>query len=267
MAGLSFRSRGAFDRGGSSIAPASVRRAERFIEENAVKSIGLADVASGAGVSAGRCKWAFAASVTRREWRICGRCGWGWRAANGPSLAGRRFGHFGRERTWFRVSQPIRRRVQSPLPRVAFRNATARRPQLLISPECGRPAEWAVAAVDPASRPETIAQHLPRKRSVAEFALSVRLSRKASASDKPPSSFGSGNVTGSKGAALACMVSQTRHSGPRISDRLREGHELTLWEVHPRAELRLVGGAAKDRGEPLGRAKQINVLSDKTGVC
>jgi AraC-like DNA-binding protein len=36
----------------TSIAPASVRRAERFIEENALNAIGLADVASAAGVTA-----------------------------------------------------------------------------------------------------------------------------------------------------------------------------------------------------------------------
>jgi AraC-like DNA-binding protein len=43
----------------TSIAPASVRRAERFIEENADKAIGLADVSSAAGVSARSLQLAF----------------------------------------------------------------------------------------------------------------------------------------------------------------------------------------------------------------
>ena len=43
----------------SSIAPASVRRAERFIEESAMNAIGLADVASAAGVSARALQKAF----------------------------------------------------------------------------------------------------------------------------------------------------------------------------------------------------------------
>ena len=30
----------------------------------------------------GHCKWPFAAFATRRRWRICGRCGSNWRAAN-----------------------------------------------------------------------------------------------------------------------------------------------------------------------------------------
>lgn len=41
----------AFEAAETSIAPASVRRAERFIEDNAEKPIGLADLASAAGVS------------------------------------------------------------------------------------------------------------------------------------------------------------------------------------------------------------------------
>ncbi len=41
------------------IAPASVRRAQRFIEENAIKAIGLADVACAAGVSARALQMAF----------------------------------------------------------------------------------------------------------------------------------------------------------------------------------------------------------------
>jgi AraC-like DNA-binding protein len=49
----------AFEAAEPSIAPASVRRAERYIEENAVKSIGLADVASAAGVSARALQMAF----------------------------------------------------------------------------------------------------------------------------------------------------------------------------------------------------------------
>jgi transcriptional regulator GlxA family with amidase domain len=41
----------AFEAAETSIAPASIRRAERFLEDNAEKAIGLADVASAAGVS------------------------------------------------------------------------------------------------------------------------------------------------------------------------------------------------------------------------
>jgi AraC-like DNA-binding protein len=52
LVGLPHNYSRAFEAGESSIAPASVRRAERFIEENAMKAIGLADVASAAGVSA-----------------------------------------------------------------------------------------------------------------------------------------------------------------------------------------------------------------------
>jgi AraC-like DNA-binding protein len=49
----------AFEAAGTWIAPASVRRAERFIEENTMKSIGLADVACAAGVSARALQMAF----------------------------------------------------------------------------------------------------------------------------------------------------------------------------------------------------------------
>jgi len=52
LAGLPHNHSGALEAAEPSIASASVRRAERFIEENAVKAIGLADVASAAGVSA-----------------------------------------------------------------------------------------------------------------------------------------------------------------------------------------------------------------------
>jgi len=43
----------------TTIAPASVHRAARFIEENALKAIGLADIASAAGVSARALQMAF----------------------------------------------------------------------------------------------------------------------------------------------------------------------------------------------------------------
>ena len=49
----------------------------------------------------------------------------------GPSRAGRWFGHFGSERAWFRISQPIRRRLQDPVPRAAFGNAPPRRRRTL----------------------------------------------------------------------------------------------------------------------------------------
>jgi AraC-like DNA-binding protein len=59
LVGLPHNHSRAFDAAETWIAPASVRRAERFIEENAVKSIGLADVASAAGVSARALQLAF----------------------------------------------------------------------------------------------------------------------------------------------------------------------------------------------------------------
>ncbi len=59
LVGLPHNHSGAFDGAAPSIAPASVRRAEQFIEENAVKAIGLADVASAAGVSARSLQLAF----------------------------------------------------------------------------------------------------------------------------------------------------------------------------------------------------------------
>jgi AraC-like DNA-binding protein len=49
----------AFDETETTVAPTSVRRAERFIEENAARSIGLADVAGAAGVSARALQLAF----------------------------------------------------------------------------------------------------------------------------------------------------------------------------------------------------------------
>jgi AraC-like DNA-binding protein len=49
----------AFDVAETTVAPASVRRAERLIEENAARSIGLADVAGAAGVSARALQLAF----------------------------------------------------------------------------------------------------------------------------------------------------------------------------------------------------------------
>jgi AraC-like DNA-binding protein len=49
----------AFEATETSIAPAAVRRAERFIEDNAEKAIGLADVASAAGVSPRALQMAF----------------------------------------------------------------------------------------------------------------------------------------------------------------------------------------------------------------
>jgi AraC-like DNA-binding protein len=51
MVGLRHNYSGALEAAETSIAPAPVRRAERFIEDNAEKPIGLADVASAAGVS------------------------------------------------------------------------------------------------------------------------------------------------------------------------------------------------------------------------
>ena len=59
LVGLPHSHSGAFEAAEPSIAPASVRRAERFIEENALNAIGLADVASAAGVSARSLQLAF----------------------------------------------------------------------------------------------------------------------------------------------------------------------------------------------------------------
>jgi AraC-like DNA-binding protein len=59
LVGLPHNYSRAFEAAQPSIAPASVRRAERFIEENAVNPIGLADVASAAGVSARALQMAF----------------------------------------------------------------------------------------------------------------------------------------------------------------------------------------------------------------
>jgi len=59
LVGLPHNQSRVFEAAEPSIAPASVRRAERYIEENAVKAIGLADVASAAGVSARALQLAF----------------------------------------------------------------------------------------------------------------------------------------------------------------------------------------------------------------
>jgi AraC-like DNA-binding protein len=59
LVGLPHNHSGAFDGAVPWIAPASVRRAERFIEDNAENAIGLADVASAAGVSARSLQLAF----------------------------------------------------------------------------------------------------------------------------------------------------------------------------------------------------------------
>jgi AraC-like DNA-binding protein len=59
LVGLPHNHSRAFESAETSIAPVCVRRAERFIEENTVKAIGLADVASAAGVSARALQMAF----------------------------------------------------------------------------------------------------------------------------------------------------------------------------------------------------------------
>jgi AraC-like DNA-binding protein len=59
LVGLPHNHSHAFEAAETSIAPARVRRAERFIEENAVKAIGVADIASAAGVSARALQMAF----------------------------------------------------------------------------------------------------------------------------------------------------------------------------------------------------------------
>ena len=97
----------------------SVRRAERFIEENAVKAIGLADVASGPG----RQRKGAAAGPGAERAR--------------PSRPGRRLGRFGRVCARVRVSQPVCGRLQGPLPRAAFRN---------IAPRHGRTLSYWVTA-------------------------------------------------------------------------------------------------------------------------
>ena len=72
LIGLPHNHSRAFEVAEPSIAPASVRRAERYIAENAGKAIGLSDVAS----ARGRCKWPFAVFATRRRWHIGGPCDW-----------------------------------------------------------------------------------------------------------------------------------------------------------------------------------------------
>ncbi len=101
LVGLPHDHSGALEAAEPSIAPASVRRAERFIEENAVKAIGLADVASGPG----RQRKGAAAEPGAERAR--------------PSRPGRRLGRFGRVCARVRVSQPICGRLQGPLPRAA----------------------------------------------------------------------------------------------------------------------------------------------------
>ena len=59
LVGLPHNHSRAFEATETSIAPASVRRAERFIEDNAVKAIGLTDVACAAGVSPRALQMAF----------------------------------------------------------------------------------------------------------------------------------------------------------------------------------------------------------------
>jgi AraC-like DNA-binding protein len=59
LVGLPHNHSRAFEATETSIAPASVRRAERFIEDNAVKAIGLPDVACAAGVSPRALQMAF----------------------------------------------------------------------------------------------------------------------------------------------------------------------------------------------------------------
>ena len=124
----------AFDGAVPWIAPASVSPRRRgFIEDNAENAIpGLADVASAAGVSARSLQLAFrrfrdtTPMARLRALRLeLARSGWP------ASRAGRWFGHFGRERAWFRISQPIRCRLQDPVPRAAFRNAPPRRRRTL----------------------------------------------------------------------------------------------------------------------------------------
>jgi AraC-like DNA-binding protein len=87
------------------IAPASVRRAERFIEENAIKAIGLAEVACAAGVSARALQMAFRrfrdttpmARLRALRLELA-------RQRIGPSRERRRFGHLGRDCARVRVS-------------------------------------------------------------------------------------------------------------------------------------------------------------------
>ena len=132
LVGLPHNHSRVFEAAERSIAPASVRRAERFIEENAVKAIGLADVASAAGVSARALQMAFRRfrdttpmahlralrlELARSELARAGQ--------NGGSVASVA------QCARLRVAQPVRRRLQGPLPRAAFRNAAPRRRRTL----------------------------------------------------------------------------------------------------------------------------------------
>ena len=85
LVGLPHNHSGAFDGAVPCIAPASVRRAERFIEDNAENAIGLADIASAAGVSARSLQLAFRRfRDTTPMAHLRALRGWNWRAANWP---------------------------------------------------------------------------------------------------------------------------------------------------------------------------------------
>ena len=92
-----------------------------------MNAIGLADVASAAGVSSRALQKAFrrfrdtTPMAHLRALRLD-------LARSELARAGerRRFGHFGRDCARVRVSQPVRGRLQSALPRVAFRNVATR---------------------------------------------------------------------------------------------------------------------------------------------
>jgi hypothetical protein len=61
----------ALEAAAASIAPFSVHRVERFIEENALSA--LPNSPARLASARERCRWPFAAFATRRLWRVCGR--------------------------------------------------------------------------------------------------------------------------------------------------------------------------------------------------
>ncbi len=128
LVGLPHNHSRAFEGAQSPISPASVRRAEQFIEEHATKAIGLADIACAAGVSA-RALANGVSPFSRYDADgafACAATGHGAQRTH-PSKARRRLGRLGCDCPRVRVSQPLRGRLQGPIPRAAFRNPSLQR--------------------------------------------------------------------------------------------------------------------------------------------
>ena len=126
LVGLPHNYSRAFEAGESSIAPASMRRAEGFIEENAMNAIGSPMWLQPRGSAHGRCRRPSVTSATRPRWRIL-------RAAARPGAQRIARGSDGGSVTSVAIAhgfgspQPVCGRLQSPLPRSAFRKRQPRR--------------------------------------------------------------------------------------------------------------------------------------------